>query len=120
MKRVLAKGAGYLDTELARLKRMMRSTNISPAKLPTFKIRSNILKAFDATAAPIPASGEAAAASAADAVGSGGDADGKLCSADAASGDAGDGAECGGGDRDDDPSGDRGVQLEAVQKLTDC
>jgi len=47
MKRILAKGEGYLATEPARLKRLLDS-NISDGKKEEFKKRINVLSSFPA------------------------------------------------------------------------
>jgi protein disulfide-isomerase A6 len=44
--KVAAKGAGYVDTELARLEKMLDGGNVSPDKAAAFKLKANVLKAF--------------------------------------------------------------------------
>jgi hypothetical protein len=42
--KVVAKGAGYVDTELARLAKMIDGGNVSPDKKAAFLLKSNILR----------------------------------------------------------------------------
>lgn len=44
--KVAAKGAAYIDTELARLEKMLDGGNVSPDKAAAFKLKQNVLKAF--------------------------------------------------------------------------
>ena len=44
--KVVAKGAGYVDTELARLAKLMDGDGIAPDKKATFLLKSNVLKGF--------------------------------------------------------------------------
>lgn len=44
--KVVAKGAGYVDTELARLEKIIDGGNVTPDKKAAFLIKANVLKAF--------------------------------------------------------------------------
>ena len=46
MEKVVAKGSDYLDTELARLIKLVESGNISPDKRVLFLLKQNVLRAL--------------------------------------------------------------------------
>lgn len=46
MKKVLAKGSGYVSKEIARLQGMINSDSVSAVKKTLFQVRTNILKQF--------------------------------------------------------------------------
>ncbi|KAG0166877.1 hypothetical protein DFQ28_006814 [Apophysomyces sp. BC1034] len=53
MEKVIANGDSFLDTERARLNKIAKSNEVTPAKLDDFTIRLNILGAFNAKAEPV-------------------------------------------------------------------
>lgn len=44
--KMLAKGQGYLNTESARLKKMIASDSVNPDKKTNFMLRLNIIRSF--------------------------------------------------------------------------
>lgn len=58
MEKVVAKGSDYLDTELARLIKLVESGNISPDKKVLFLLKQNVLRALKGE--PVPAEPEPA------------------------------------------------------------
>lgn len=53
MEKILSQGDAFIETEKARLAKMLKNDDISSAKLDDFNIRQNILKVFDKNATPV-------------------------------------------------------------------
>jgi protein disulfide-isomerase A6 len=53
MEKILGQGELFIETEKARLTKMLKNDDISSAKLDDFNIRQNILNIFDKDAKPV-------------------------------------------------------------------
>lgn len=53
MEKILSQGEAFIETEKARLAKILKNDDVASSKLDDFNIRQNILNVFDKNASPV-------------------------------------------------------------------